>query len=52
MDTVMIMGEVFMGGSGEFDFGNQKTTRRYSVQLFNCFYCFRLDDWTFKKLLH
>ncbi|KAM3968837.1 ubiquinone biosynthesis protein COQ8, mitochondrial [Aphomia sociella] len=29
VDTVMIMGEVFTsGGTGEFDFGTQKTTRR------------------------
>lgn len=29
VDTVMIMGEIFTSsGSGEFDFGTQKTTRR------------------------
>ncbi|XP_075990780.1 ubiquinone biosynthesis protein COQ8, mitochondrial isoform X2 [Anticarsia gemmatalis] len=28
VDTVMIMGEVFTSGSGEFDFGTQQTTRR------------------------
>ncbi|XP_047040351.1 atypical kinase COQ8B, mitochondrial-like isoform X1 [Helicoverpa zea] len=28
VDTVMIMGEVFTGGGGAFDFGTQQTTRR------------------------